>query len=179
MVHCDIGGFFSFGKMRRDDELFVRWMEMGCFSLLMRSHESIRPWANSQFDARAVKPHTVALTNLHVALKPYIDRCIQDAQRGIPAIRPDFYEAMDYGASRDMYSYFLGPDLYVCPVIQRRARRRTVYLPAGDWVHLWTGKAYAGGGEYLVDAPLGQLPVFYKKDSSYSDLFRGAVAGNK
>ena len=179
MVHCDIGGFFSFGKMRRDDELFVRWMEMGCFSLLMRSHESIRPWANSQFDARAVKPHTVALTNLHVALKPYIDRCIEDAQRGIPAIRPDFYEAMDYGASRDMYSYFLGPDLYVCPVIQRRARRRTVHLPAGDWVHLWTGKAYAGGGEYLVDAPLGQLPVFYKKDSSYSDLFRGAVAGNK
>ena len=179
MVHCDIGGFFSFGKLKRDDELFVRWMEMGTFSLLMRSHESIRPWANSQFDAPAVTPHTVRLTNVHVALKPYIDRCVADAQRGIPALRPDFYEAMDYGASRDMYSYFLGPDLFVCPVIERRARKRQVHLPAGDWVHFWTGKPFAGGQSCLVDAPLGQLPVFYRKGSAYSELFRKAADENK
>ena len=178
MVHCDIGGFFSFGKLKRNDELFIRWMEMCAFSLLMRSHESIRPWANSQFDAPAVKPHTVRLTNLHVALRPYIDRCIEDAQKGIPALRPDFYEAMDYGASHDMYSYFLGPDLYVCPVIERRAKKRRVHLPAGDWVHFWTGQPYAGSRVYTVDAPLGQLPVFYRKDSDYSELFRSA-ADNK
>ena len=179
MVHCDIGGFFSFGKLKRDDELFVRWMEMCAFSLLMRSHESIRPWANSQFDAPAVILHTVQLTNLHAALKPYIDRCIEDAGRGVPALRPDFYEAMDYGASRDMYSYFLGPDLYVCPVVERQAKTRRVHLPAGDWVHFWTGKPYAGGQSYTVDAPLGQLPVFYKKDSEYSELFRRAAEINK
>ena len=175
MVHCDVGGFFSFGKLKRNDELFVRWMEMCAFSLLMRSHESIRPWANSQFDAPAVVPHTVRLTRVHVALKPYIDRCIADAQRGLPALRPDFYEAMDYGASRDMYSYFLGPDLFVCPVIERRARTRQVHLPQGDWVHFWTGKPYAGGQSYAADAPLGQLPVFYRKDSAYADLFRRAA----
>lgn len=28
MVHCDVGGFFSFGKMKRRPELFTRWMEM-------------------------------------------------------------------------------------------------------------------------------------------------------
>ena len=179
MIHCDIGGFFSFGKLKRNDELFVRWMEMCAFSLLMRSHESIRPWANSQFDAPAVTPHTVRLTNIHAALRPYIDKCIADAQRGIPALRPDFYEAMDYGASRDMYSYFLGPNLYVCPVVERRAKKRQVHLPAGAWVHFWTGKPYAGGQSYTVDAPLGQLPVFYKKDSAYSDLFRKAADENK
>ena len=178
MVHCDIGGFFSFGKLKRDDELFIRWMEMAAFSLLMRSHESIRPWANSQFDSPAVTPHTVRLTNLHAALRPYIDRCIEDAQKGVPALRPDFYEAMDYGASRDMYSYFLGPDLYVCPVIERHAKTRQVHLPAGEWVHLWTGKPYAGGQSYTVDAPLGQPPVFYRRDSAYADLFRTA-ADNK
>ena len=178
MVHCDIGGFFSFGKLKRDDELFIRWMEMGAFSLLMRSHESIRPWANSQFDAPAVTPHTVRLTNIHVALKPYIDRCIEDAQKGIPALRPDFYKAMDYGASRDMYSYFLGPDLFVCPVIERHAKTRQTHLPAGEWVHFWTGKPYSGGQSYTVAAPLGQLPVFYRKDSPYSELFRKA-ADNK
>ncbi len=175
MVHCDIGGFFSFGKLKRDDELFVRWMEMCTFSLLMRSHESIRPWANSQFDAPAVVPHTVRLTNIHAALRPYIDRCIADAQRGIPALRPDFYEAMDYGTSRDMYSYFLGPDLFVCPVVERRAKTRRVHLPAGDWIHFWTGTPYAGDRDYTVDAPLGQLPVFYRQNSQFSDLFRSAA----
>ena len=48
LIHCDAGGFFSFGKLKRDGELFTRWMEMCAFSLLMRSHESIRPWANAQ-----------------------------------------------------------------------------------------------------------------------------------
>ncbi len=179
MVHCDIGGFFSFGKLKRNDELFIRWMEMGAFSLLMRSHESIRPWANSQFDAPAVVPHTVRLTNVHAALKPYIDRCIADAQRGIPALRPDFYEAMDYSESQDMYSYFLGPDLFVCPVIERGAQRWRVSLPKGSWVHFWTGKLYAGGENYIVDAPLGQLPVFYRRNSAYADLFRKAADDTK
>ena len=47
-------------------------MEMCTFSLLMRSHESIRPWANAQFDAQGVKAHTVRLTNIHAAIKPYL-----------------------------------------------------------------------------------------------------------
>lgn len=92
MVHCDIGGFFSFGRLKRDDELFLRWMEMAAFSLLMRSHESLRPWDNSQFDAPGVLPHTVRLTGLHAALKPYIAHCQAQAKQGIPALRPDFWE---------------------------------------------------------------------------------------
>ncbi len=174
MVHCDVGGFFSFGKMKRDEELFVRWMEMGAFSLLMRSHESIRPWANAQFDAEAVKPHTVRLTNVHAALRPYLAHCIAEARAGVPAIRPDFYDAMDYGASRDEYAYFLGSELFVCPVIRKGAKKRKVHLPKGVWVHFWTGKLYAGGEAYTVPAPLGGIPVFYKANSEFTDLFRAA-----
>ena len=44
----------------------------------MRSHESIRPWANAQFDGRKVKAHTVRLTTLHAALRPYIERCAEE-----------------------------------------------------------------------------------------------------
>lgn len=179
MVHCDVGGFFSFGKMKRSPELFTRWMEMCAFSLLMRSHESIRPWANAQFDADKVKAHTVRLTNIHAVLKPYLKHCEELAKAGLPAMRPDFYEAMDYGASRDMYSYFLGEDLFVCPVIERHAKTRKVHLPKGEWVDFWTGKEYAGGAAYTVPAPLGITPVFYRKNSAYSELFRRAADENK
>ena len=179
MVHCDIGGFFSFGKMKRNEALFTRWMEMCTFSLLMRSHESIRPWANAQFDAQGVKAHTVRLTNIHAAIKPYLVHCEALAKAGLPVMRPDFYEAMDHQKSRDMYSYFLGEDLFVCPVIKRHARNRQVFLPAGDWIGFWTGKPYAGNAAYTVPAPLGQTPVFYKKGSEFSELFRKAADENK
>ena len=176
MVHCDIGGFFFFAKMRRNGELFTRWMEMGCFSLLMRSHESIRPWANAQFDARNVKPYTVKLTRLHAALRPYIEQLAEEAAAGVPALRPDFWEAGSFAASGDPYSYFLGDDLFVCPVIRLGARNRTVHLPEGDWIGFWTGRSYAPG-KHRVVAPLGRPPVFYRRGSKYAELFRQAADG--
>ena len=176
MVHSDIGGFFSFGKLKRDDELFIRWMEMDAFSQLMRSHASIRRWANSQFGAPGVKPYTVALTGLHAALKPYIAHCAALAGEGVAAMRPDFWEDMDYTAGRDPYAYFLGGDLFVCPVIDPGAGERQVHLPTGEWVHFWTGKVYPGKTGFRVPAPLGQPPVFYRKGSAYEELFRLAAA---
>ena len=175
LVHSDIGGFFSFGKIHRDPELFIRWMEMAAFSPLMRSHESLRPWANAQFDAPEVLPHTVRLTSLHTDLKPYLLKCVADAAQGLPVMRPDFWEAVDYSSSRDSYSYFLGSDIYVCPVIRPGLRYRRVFLPAGDWVYFWTGRELAGGKEYRVGCSLGKIPVFYKKDSAFAGLFRDAA----
>ena len=179
LVHSDIGGFFSIGNLKRSDELFIRWMEMNTFSPLMRSHESIRPWANSQFDAPEVLPHTVRLTNIHAALRPYIERCLEKAGEGIPVMRPDFWNAVDYSASRDEYSYFFGDDMYVCPVIEKNASERTVFLPEGKWTGFWDNNAYKGDTEIRVKAPLGRIPVFYRADSRFKELFRKAAGKNK
>lgn len=175
LVHSDIGGFFSIGKIHRDAELFIRWMEMAAFSPLMRSHESLRPWANVQFDAPEVLPYTVRLTAVHAALKPYLLHCLEQAKEGVPAMRPDFWEAMDYGESRDPYSYFLGDDLYVCPIIQKKLDYRQVFLPAGEWVHFWTGKELPGGKAYRVGCSLGRIPVFYRKNSAFENIFKSAA----
>ncbi len=175
MVHSDIGGFFSFTKIKRDEELFIRWMEMACFSPLMRSHESLRPWANAQFDAPGVTPYTVRLTKVHTALRPYLERCFAEAKEGVPVMRPDFWEAVDYAESRDPYSYFLGGDLYVCPVIDKKKKYRQVFLPKGEWAHFWTGKEMDGGKEYRVGCSLGKIPVFYRKGSPYAEVFQAAA----
>ena len=175
MVHWDIGGFFSFGKLKRDDELFTRWMEISAFSLMMRSHESIRPWANSQFDAPGVTAHTVRLSCIHAALKPYIKKCIDDAMKGIPAIRPDFWETGDHSKSRDEYSYFFGDDVYVAPVIEKGAKTRKVCLPDGKWIHFWSGETFEGGQDIDIAAPIGQPAVFYREGSEYVGLFAEAA----
>ena len=175
LVHCDIGGFFSFTKMKRDDTLFIRWMEMGAFSALMRTHESIRPWANSQpYDDR-VLPCAVKLTRVHAALAPYLKACTAKVNEGVPVLRPDFWAANDFDAHHSDYCYFLGDDLFVAPIIRRDAKSRSVFLPEGEWVHFWTGKRCRGGRTHRVKAPLGQPPVFYRAESKYADVFRKAA----
>ena len=175
LMHADIGGFFSFGKMKRKPELFIRWMEMGAFSVLMRSHESLRPWANAQPYDEAVRPYTVKLSRVHAALKPYLEQLVREAREGLPAMRPDFWEAGSYAAGKDPYSYFLGRDLYVCPVIQEKAGTRRVHLPEGAWTGFWDGRDYAGGSSFEAEAPLGRIPVFYRKESAFAALFREAA----
>jgi alpha-glucosidase len=45
-------------------------------------------------------------------------------------------------------------------------------LPAGTaWIHVWSGVEFTGGADVEVDAPLGQPPVFYRKDSAHGALF--------
>ena len=95
--------------------------------------------------------------------------------QGIPALRPDFYNAGDFKAHRDEYAFFTGRDLFVAPVIDARATSRRVFLPDGGWVHFFSGKPYSGG-EHVIDAPLGQPPVFYRADSDFAELFKTAAA---
>ena len=77
---------------------------------------------------------------------------------------------MDEEESRDMYAYFFGDELFVCPVLKKGAEKHKVYLPDGKWVHLWTGKRYRRG-VYTVPAPVGQPPVFRRADCADADLF--------
>ena len=60
-------------------------------------------------------------------------------------------------------------------MIKKGARKRRVFLPEGEWVHLWSGKRYRGERRHTVDAPLGQIPVFYRRDGAYAELFREAA----
>ena len=171
LVHSDIGGFFSFGRLKRDKELFIRWMEMNTFSPLMRSHESIRPWANAQPYDEDILPYTARLTALHAALKPYLLSLLEEAKEGVPAMRPDFWEAGKAAAGRDPYAYFLGDDLFVCPVIEQGAKTRRVYLPEGQWLGLWDGACHYGPVSLTVPAPFGAPPVFYREGSRWTALF--------
>ena len=59
-------------------------------------------------------------------------------------------------------------------MLSEKAKTRTVHLPAGDWVHFWTGEVFAGGKKYRVNAPMGETPVFYRKNSAFAPVFKQA-----
>ena len=173
--HSDIGGYTTLYGMKRSKELLLRWCDFSTFTLLMRTHEGNRPQDNWQFDSDGeTMAHFARMVKIHVALKPYLKALVKEnANLGIPVMRPLFmhYE-QDERCYQESYQYLLGADLLVAPVYRQGCDTWEVYLPQDKWVHLWSGREYTGG-RTRVSAPLGQIPVFYRKDSPYAALFAG------
>lgn len=173
--HSDIGGYTSLHGNIRSEELFERWAEMGSFLPFMRTHEGNRPSENFQvYDSDQAIEHFAKCTNVFVDLTEYRNVVVKEnAEKGIPVQRPLFMEYEDDQHAYDVqYEYLFGSDVLVAPVYQEGKDEWAVYLPDDQWVHLWSGKEY-GGGEHTVAAPVGQIPVFYRKNSTYKDLFAG------
>ncbi len=166
LVHSDIGGYTSFFNLKRSEEVYMRWCEMNAFTPLMRGHEGLNPDINAQFDASArVLRHGEKMARIHTALAPYLKQlAAENAQKGIAAIRPLFFYYNEPQAFDEAYEYLLGRDILVAPVLKQGATEREVYLPRERWIHLPSGKEYHGG-RVLVNAPLGEIPVFVRAEA--------------
>ena len=93
-----------------------------------------------------------------------------NAERGIPVTRPLFYHYDGERERKESTEYLLGRDLLVAPIIREGAKSREVYFPDDRWISIWNGKEY-GRGCAEIDAPIGTVPVFYRKNSEYSEIF--------
>ncbi len=159
--HFDIGGFFSFAWLRRKRELLARSCEMAAFTAVMRTHEGINPVVNVQFDEdEQMLAHFARMVGIHSDLLFYHHRTGEEyRRRGLPPIRPVI---VDGRAVKGQYLY--GPDLLVAAMMKRGAKRRRVTLPAGRWVHFFTGEVFAGG-VHRIAGPIGSPPVFIREES--------------
>ena len=172
--HSDIGGYTSLHGNKRSKELLMRWAEMGVFTPVMRTHEGNRPNDCYQFDDDdETLEHLARMSNLYVTLAPYTKELVTlNAEKGIPVQRPLFMHYEEDERSYDIqYQYLYGEDLLVAPVHQQNEVDWEVYLPKDKWVHLWSGKEF-DGGTVTVESPIGYPPVFYRKESSWSELFK-------
>lgn len=144
-------------------ELWIRWMEFGALTPIMRDHLWNMPKfaVDLWFDSETLREFR-DYARLHISLFPYFYTFAQQASRtGLPIIRhlmlswpndPNTYTAE--------YEYLLGDRILVAPVIEQGATTRQLYLPEGSWADYWTGKIYAGGREVTAPAPLHQIPLF-------------------
>ncbi len=175
--HSDIGGYTSLFGNVRTAELIMRWAEMGAFTPVMRTHEGNRPRDNLQIDQdEAVLKHFARMTSIYVHLAPYLKALSKEAaETGLPVQRPLFLHHEDDLKTYEIQdAYLYGAELLVAPVWQAGQNERTLYLPKGaEWVHVWSGATHDGGQEVTVAAPLGQPPVFFRKDAENAGLFAG------
>ena len=158
----------------------MRWAEASCFSPVMRTHEGNRPYKGWLFNSdRESLEHLARFASIFKALKPYHQALAEEYQTtGMPQMRHGWLVCPeDRELRKQRYQYFYGNDLLVAPVIKKNRKSWKVYVPAGEWRNLWSGKEIAPGWQ-MVDAPMGRPPVFYRGDSSFAKLFAGLSSLN-
>ena len=167
----DIGGHMN---GTRDDELFVRWVQFGVFSPIMRLHSTCNdfsgkePWNYNDIANAIIKKYL----RLRQRLIPYLYTMnLKTHKDGLPLILPIYYfEAENEKAYNYPNEYYFGEDLLVCPITEKgdelsKLSRVKAYLPKGYWVDVFTGIKYAGEREIELYRSLDDIAVFARLGS--------------
>lgn len=159
MVGPDLGGFMG----DPDEELFVRWFELGAYLPFCRGHAEAgtcrkEPWAFGEAALAEVR----AALGRRMRLLPTLVTLFDEAHRtGAPVARPvSFADPSDTRLARIDDTFLLGGDLLVAPVLARGATRKRAVLPRGGWYPFPSGGILLTTGEVIVAAPRGVTPVF-------------------
>jgi alpha-glucosidase (family GH31 glycosyl hydrolase) len=182
--HSDIGGYTALTSpvlsYFREKELLLRWMEVNAFTAVFRTHEGNRPDDNHQiYSDEETLAHFARMAKVYTALAFYRQELAQEAAAtGLPLVRHLFIHYPDDTAVYDLsyQEFMLGHDFLVAPVLDSGVDEVTVYLPEGEWVHVWTGGVYNGRQTITVPAPLGQPGVFYRAGSAAGAQFMANLA---
>jgi len=168
---ADLGGYLA-QPDTPNQLLLERWTEYAAFSPVMEvmSSANLTPWTFDAKPTESTASKTEALdiyrtfAVLHMSLFPYRYAAAQQASvTGLPLMRALVLDYQDDPTARAIKDeYLFGPDLLVAPVIDQNTSR-PVYLPAGNWINLFTGEAVTGPQTIVAKAPADTIPVFAKQ----------------
>lgn len=158
----DVGGFAVDKENPEDSELYVRWLQLGTFSPMLRTHAQYKaePYHYPEYQDIILN-----LIKERYRWLPYnYTLAYENAAFGYPLVRPlNFYEAgiNKYDLIDDEYLW--GSEVLVAPVMVKGATERSVTFPQGTWIDMANPKQhYSGGSTITYPAPLDVLPLFVK-----------------
>lgn len=158
----DVGGFAVEPDKAFNPELYLRWMQMGVFSPMLRTHaqQFAEPYYYTQY-----APELLALVRERYAWLPYnYSLAIENNRYGWPLARPlDWEEGLTtaYDAVDDEYLW--GSDVLVAPVMNAGATERRVVFPAGSmWYDYNDPNHVYGGHDETVPTPMNVMPLYVR-----------------
>lgn len=163
----DIGGFAVDPKHPEDPELYVRWLQMGTFSPMLRTHATHKP---EPYHYPQYEDISKRFIKMRYEWLPYnYTLAYENATTGAPLARPLNFRGTSEGekyASLDD-EYLWGDEVLVAPVMKAGQRSRKVLFPKGaQWVDWYNPSlSYRGGSSATVKAPLNRIPLFVKSGS--------------
>ncbi|MBD5180096.1 MAG: hypothetical protein HDT01_02225 [Bacteroidales bacterium] len=157
----DVGGFAVDSLNPRDPEMYTRWMQMGLFSPMLRTHSQI---AAEPYHYPEVESILLDLVKERYAWLPYnYTLAWENSSRGLPLVRPmNFYSGSKlHDDITDQYLW--GRDILVAPVMERGARERNVVVPDGKWLDIENPEnVFSSGDTVLMTAPLSRIPLMVR-----------------
>ncbi len=163
----DIGGHTGGVK---DNELYLRSVQFGVFSPIMRLHCVSRDYCTKEPTYYMGGTGLIAeeFMRLRHKMIPYLYSAMLDTHdNGRALIEPMYYE---YPENEEAYAchnqYFFGTELLVRPITEKSDEkgmaRAEVWLPDGRWTDIFTGETYTGGRMVKMVRFLESIPVLAK-----------------
>ncbi|MCG3138066.1 MAG: hypothetical protein HJJLKODD_01924 [Phycisphaerae bacterium] len=163
----DIGGFF--GK-KIDPELYVRWVQFGAFSPILRLHSDHgfrQPWDYPEPYCSVAKN----FIKLREALRPYLLKASRiTSETGLPLCRPMYVQwPLSDGAYHFRRQYMLGDDLLVAPIGEAgfnceglKIGYKEIWIPEGTWVDYFRNRPITGPTILNYVCRLDEMPLFIR-----------------
>ncbi len=165
----DIGGH-CMGK--KDDELYLRWVQLGIYSPVMRLHSTNNefagkePWNYSGPVERIAKD---ALRLRHKLL-PYIYTMNYRTHTECRAICEPMYYAYptDENAYNCKNEFFFGTEIIVAPITEHTSKKTNlagvnVWIPEGRYTDIFTGRIYEGNKFVKMYRDIENIPVLARE----------------
>ncbi len=163
----DIGGHMG---NDRDPELYLRWLQFGAYSPILRTHCTKGGATERRFwmYPNHFEMMRDAITNRY-QLEPYIYQNARKAyDDGISICRPMYY---DFPEENNAYTfknqYFFGDDLIVSPIATKVDAltglcSKEIWLPKGEWFEMHSGKLFNGNQIIKRNFAMNEVPVYAK-----------------
>ncbi len=167
----DIGGHMNGIK---DNELYIRWLQLGAFSPINRLHSNCNPFCGKE-PWRYPKPYdgiAAGILRLRHQMLPYIYtmnyQCHQDM---VPVVVPVYYHyPMEPDSYRYRNEYFFGTELLVQPMVHPTDREtgytsEHTWVPEGCWTDFYDGAVYQGGAHgscRVISRPIDRQGILAK-----------------
>ncbi len=165
----DIGGHHMGAK---DDELYIRWVQYGLYSPIMRLHSTSNEFMGKEPWKHCWQAEKLAINTLRErhALIPYLYsmnyRTHKDA---LALVEPMYYPYPDEEEAYNVKNqFFFGSELMVCPITEKlnpktNLAKVEVWLPKGRWTDIYTGAIFEGNKKITMYRGIESIPVFAKE----------------
>lgn len=163
----DIGGHHQDGD--NDPELFLRWIQYGIFSPIVRTHSTNAPHIERRIWKYPNFPLMKEALDLRYTMVPYIYTQARIAyDTGVSICRPLYYEWPD---NQEAYNhgeeYMFGEDILVAPIVERADEKgislKSIWLPEGNWYEANSGEILKGNKFHKRTFTQKDIPHYYKE----------------
>lgn len=165
----DIGGHCMGEK---NDELYVRWIQLGVFSPVMRLHSTNNEFAGKEPWNLSGSVEKIAIDALRLRHKllPYIYTMNYRTHTQCRAICEPMYYAhpKEESAYNCKNEFFFGTELIVAPITEHTSSDTNmacvnVWIPKGRYTDIFTGRIYSGNKFVKMYRDVETIPVLAKE----------------